>query len=82
MKLLYFSWLREKVGVPSEEIEVRSHTVNELIIELIKLDQRYALAFEDIKTVRVAVDQKLIQDFNISIKNAKEVAFFPPMTGG
>ena len=82
MKILYFSWLREKIGVPSEEVEVRSETVNDLIKELIKIDQKYALAFEDLKVIRVAVDQKVIQDLNISIKNVKEVAFFPPMTGG
>ena len=57
-------------------------TVNDLIKELINNDQKYELAFEDIKSIRVAVDQKIIQDFNVSIKNAREVAFFPPMTGG
>ncbi|MFL2803279.1 MAG: molybdopterin converting factor subunit 1 [Paracoccaceae bacterium] len=82
MKILYFSWLREKIGVPAEEVEVKSETVNDLIKELIKIDQKYALAFEDVKAIRVAVDQKVIQDLNISIKNVKEVAFFPPMTGG
>ena len=82
MKILYFSWLREKIGVPEEEVEVKSETVNDLIKELIKIDQKYALAFEDVKAIRVAVDQKVIQDLNISIKNVKEVAFFPPMTGG
>ncbi len=82
MKILYFSWLREKIGVPFEEIEVKSENVNDLIKELIKTDQKYALAFEDIKSIRVAVDQKLIQNLNVSIKNVKEVAFFPPMTGG
>ena len=50
---------------------------------MIKLiHQKYALAFEDIKSIRVAVDQKLTQNLNVSIKNVKEVAFFPPMTGG
>ena len=82
MKILYFSWLREKIGVPFEEVEVQSENVNDLIKELIRTDQKYALAFEDIKSIRVAVDQKLIQNLNVSIKNVKEVAFFPPMTGG
>ena len=82
MKILYFSWLREKIGVPFEELEVQSEYVHDLIIELIRTDQKYALAFEDIKSIRVAVDQKLIQNLNVSIKNVKEVAFFPPMTGG
>ena len=82
MKILYFSWLREKIGVPFEELEVQSENVNDLIKELIRTDQKYALAFEDIKSIRVAVDQKLIQNLNVSIKDVKEVAFFPPMTGG
>ena len=82
MKILYFSWLREKIGVPFEELEVQSENVNDLIKELIRTDQKYALAFEDIKSIRVAVDQKLVQNLNVSIKNVKEVAFFPPMTGG
>ena len=82
MKILYFSWLREKIGVPFEELEVQSENVHDLIKELISTDQKYALAFEDLKSIRVAVDQKLIQNLNVSIKNVKEVAFFPPMTGG
>lgn len=82
MKILYFSWLREKIGVPFEELEVQSENVHDLIKELISTDQKYALAFEDIKSIRVAVDQKLVQNLNVSIKNVKEVAFFPPMTGG
>ena len=82
MKILYFSWLREKIGVPFEELEVQSENVYDLIKELIRTDQKYALAFEDIKSIRVAVDQKLIRNLNVSIKNVKEVAFFPPMTGG
>lgn len=82
MKILYFSWLREKIGVPFEELEVQSENVHDLIKELIRTDKKYALAFEDLKSIRVAVDQKLIQNLNVSIKNVKEVAFFPPMTGG
>ena len=64
MKILYFSWLREKIGVPFEELEVKSENVHDLIKELIRTDQKYALAFEDIKSIRVAVDQKLIQNLN------------------
>ncbi|MAI97780.1 MAG: molybdopterin converting factor subunit 1 [Rhodobacteraceae bacterium] len=82
MKILYFAWLREKVGVPSEEKDFEASTVIELIDYLVKLDEKYALAFSDLKAVRVAVDQELVQDFETSINNAKEIAFFPPMTGG
>ena len=48
----------------------------------VKIDEKYALAFSDIKAIRVAVDKELVQDFETSISNAKEIAFFPPMTGG
>ena len=80
MKILYFSWLREKIGVPFEELEVRSETVGDLIKELINQDHKYELAFEDIKSIRVAVDQKIIQDFNVSIKNAKQQHYFHTIT--
>ncbi len=82
MKILYFSWLREKVGVPNEEKDIKATTVIGLIEELVQLEERYAMAFSDLKSVRVAVDQKLVQDLKTSIENAREVAFFPPMTGG
>ena len=57
-------------------VKIKSDKIN------IRTDKKYALAFEDLKSIRVAVDQKLIQNLNVSIKNVKEVAFFPPMTGG
>lgn len=82
MKILYFAWLREKIGVPFEEKDIKAVTVIELIKELTLLDEKYSIAFSDLSFVRVAVDQKLIQDFKTSIKDAKEIAFFPPMTGG
>ena len=82
MKILYFAWLREKVGVPYEEKDVKAVTVKDLIQELVEVDEKYAIAFSDLNSIRVAVDQKLVQDFATSIKNAEEIAFFPPMTGG
>ena len=82
MKILYFAWLREKIGVSFEEKEIKAVTVIGLIEELVLLDEKYSIAFSDLTFIRVAVDQKLIQDFKTSIKDAKEIAFFPPMTGG
>ncbi|MDG2354575.1 MAG: MoaD/ThiS family protein [Paracoccaceae bacterium] len=82
MKILYFAWLREKIGVSFEEKEIKAVTVIGLIEELVLLDEKYSIAFSDLSFIRVAVDQKLIQDFKTSIKDAKEIAFFPPMTGG
>ena len=81
MKILYFAWLRERIGLPSEELENRSGTVRDLIDQLRAREARYAVAFADLSAFRVAVDQQLT-DFDASIEGATEVAFFPPMTGG
>lgn len=81
MKILYFAWVRERIGLPSEELENRSGTVRDLIDDLRAREERYAAAFADLSALRVAVDQQLT-DFDASIEGASEVAFFPPMTGG
>jgi molybdopterin synthase sulfur carrier subunit len=82
MKILYFSWLRERIGVPSENIETSALTVNELLSELILSDIKYEEAFSNRVSLRVAIDQELANDFSASIVGASEIAFFPPMTGG
>lgn len=82
MQVLYFSWLRERIGAAAEEVDPGSATTaGELIGELTARDERYAAAFRDIAAVRVAVDQQMV-DLDASIEGAREVAFFPPMTGG
>jgi molybdopterin synthase sulfur carrier subunit len=83
MKLLYFAWLREKLGTSSEEVELPPEvaTVAELIAWLQARGPRHAAAFAPENIVRCAVDQ----DFSTpeaSIRHAREVAFFPPVTGG
>jgi sulfur-carrier protein len=79
--LRYFAWLRERVGAPSETVETGATTVAELVDELRARDERYALAFADLRAVRVALDQELT-DLDAPLAGAREVAFFPPMTGG
>jgi molybdopterin synthase sulfur carrier subunit len=79
--LLYFAWVRERVGAPRERIETNAATVMDLITELCAREERYAYAFEDLTSLRVAVDQEL-SDFNASLAGVRELAFFPPMTGG
>tara|TARA_Y100000385_G_scaffold207080_1_gene214694 strand:- start:191 stop:439 length:249 start_codon:yes stop_codon:yes gene_type:complete len=79
--LIYFSWIRERIGKSSEAIETKSATVVELIEELKVKDIRYSEVFSDLGSFRVAINQELA-DFNASIVGAKEIAFFPPMTGG
>ena len=79
--ILYFAWVRERIGVPREQVATDAATVAELIEELKGREERYALAFSDLRALRVAVDQELT-DFDASLAGAREVAFFPPMTGG
>ena len=79
--VLYFAWVRERIGVPREAVETEAATVAELVDELRAREDRYAVAFADLSALRVAVDQDLT-DFDASLAGAREVAFFPPMTGG
>ena len=81
IEVLYFAWLRERIGERSEEIETTAATVAELIEELRTRSEAHALAFSDISSVRVALDQELT-DMDASLTGVREVAFFPPMTGG
>lgn len=81
LDLRYFAWLRERIGVPSERVETRAATVAELVEELRGREARYALALSDLSAVRVAVDQELA-DLDTPLAGVREVAFFPPMTGG
>lgn len=79
--VLYFAWLRERVGERSERIETEAATVAELVEELRTRSEAHALAFSDMTAVRVAIDQDLAA-MDASLAGAREVAFFPPMTGG
>ena len=77
MNVLYFAWVRERIGLPREEVETGAATVAELVEELRKREARYEAAFEDLSALRVAVDQKLT-DFDAPLDGVREVAFFPP----
>jgi sulfur-carrier protein len=79
--VLYFAWVRERIGLPKERLETKAATVAELVDELRAREERYAAAFADISSLRVALDQELA-DFAAPLKGVREVAFFPPMTGG
>ena len=82
MQLYYFSWVRERIGVNNENIQTGAKTVAELITELSSRNENYSCAFSDLKQIKVAIDHKFVNDFNHSIEQAKEIAFFPPVTGG
>jgi molybdopterin synthase sulfur carrier subunit len=79
--VLYFAWLRERIGINRERVETDAVTVADLVAELEARGEGYALAFQDKTSLRVAVDQELA-DFATPLHGAGEVAFFPPMTGG
>lgn len=79
--VVYFAWVRERIGVPREQIDTTAATVMDLVTELTAREDRYALAFSDLDSLRVAVDQELV-DFDAPLIGVREVAFFPPMTGG
>ena len=81
LTLRYFAWLRERVGERAETVETGAATVADLVAELTAREKRYAYAFADLSAVRVAVDQELA-DLAAPLQGAREVAFFPPMTGG
>ena len=83
MKALYFAWVRERVGMDEEELDPRPtvETVGDLIAWLSERGEGYARAFAKPAAVRVALDRVHVRS-DTSIAGAKEVAFFPPMTGG
>ena len=83
MKLLYFAWVRERIGKPQEEVELPAAvaTVGDLMNWLAKRGDEYAHAFENPKVIRAAIDRTHVRP-DTAIAGAREIAFFPPMTGG
>ena len=81
MQVLYFAWLRERIGASREDVETSAPDVRTLVEELRAREPRYEAAFADLSAIRVAVDQEAT-DFDAPLAGAREVAFFPPVTGG
>jgi molybdopterin synthase sulfur carrier subunit len=83
MRLLYFAWLRERIGRAEEEIEPPAEigTVADLLDWLKKRGPGYAHALADLSIVRVAVNQEYVRDDH-PVRRGDEVALFPPVTGG
>lgn len=83
MKLLYFAWLRTKIGKAEEEIEVPSDvtTVAGLLDWLKARGPGFAEALKDQRIVRVAVNQHYVGSDH-RLRPSDEVALFPPVTGG
>jgi molybdopterin synthase sulfur carrier subunit len=83
MKVKYFAWVRERIGKAEETIEPPANvrTVDDLIKWLSARDDSYAYAFERPKVIRAAIDHAHVKS-DTAISGAREIAFFPPMTGG
>ena len=83
MKCVYFAWVRERIGATDEEIAPPAsvRTVGDLIAWLVARGDNYAYAFENAKTIRAAIDRTHVKH-DATIAGAREIAFFPPMTGG
>tara|TARA_B100000963_G_C22408149_1_gene572010 strand:- start:532 stop:780 length:249 start_codon:yes stop_codon:yes gene_type:complete len=82
MQIYYFSWVRERIGINDENIKTDAKTLGELITELSSRNENYSCVFSDLKQIKVAIDHVFVSDLNHSIEQAKEIAFFPPVTGG
>jgi sulfur-carrier protein len=83
MKVKYFAWVRERVGMAEETVEPPAgvRTVDDLIGWLAGRGETYAHAFETPKVIRAAIDHAHVKP-DALIAGAREIAFFPPMTGG
>ena len=83
MNVLYFAWIRAKVGKGREQVEPPETvaTVADLIGFLSARGGGYADAFADISCIRAAIDQEFV-DLDTPLSAGSEIAFFPPVTGG
>ena len=83
MKVRYFAWVRERVGLAEEDLDPPPGiaTVSDLVAWLTKRGDGYAYAFENPKVIRAAIDRSHVRS-DAPIRGAREIAFFPPMTGG
>lgn len=83
MRLLYFAWVRERIGKAEEEIDLPPGiaTVADLVAHLTGRGEEYARAFENPTIIRAAIDHVHVRS-DAPLAGAREIAFFPPMTGG
>lgn len=83
MRVLYFAWLRERLGKASEDLALPDNikTPRAMIHWLRSLSPAYAQAFADETLIRCAIDQEF-HSLDKVLEDAAEIAFFPPVTGG
>ena len=84
IKLVYFAWLRERFGMGEEEITLPNtvKTVSDLFDWFETRGEEFEAVMEHREIIQVAIDQTHIQDRDTLIEETKEIAIFPPMTGG
>jgi len=82
MRVLYFAWLRERIGIDGEDVDpIEGETAKDLAHRLAARGGGYAAAFGDLERVRCAIDQ-IMAPLDTPLGDAREAAFFPPVTGG
>ncbi|URK88124.1 molybdopterin converting factor subunit 1 [Rhizobium sp. RCAM05350] len=83
VNLVYFAWVRERIGRGEETLELPEHvvTAGDLLTHLKTLGEEYETALEHENVIRVAINQEHV-DHHETIAGAREIAIFPPMTGG
>ncbi|MGZ3410720.1 MAG: molybdopterin converting factor subunit 1 [Xanthobacteraceae bacterium] len=83
MKIVYFAWVRERVGKTDEVLDLPASvkTVRDLIRWLTERGEEYAYAFDNPTVIRAAIDRAHVKQDAV-LAGAHEIAFFPPMTGG
>ena len=83
MRLLYFAWVKEKTGIAAEDVTLPESvaTVAELIAWLKTRGPEFANAFDQAEVIRTAIEQAHVHQ-DAKIGEAREIAFFPPVTGG
>ena len=83
MKILYFSWIKDKIGKTHEDIQIKDNikTIDDLIAYLKKSNESYEEVFKDTSSIKVSINMETA-NFKDQINNNDEVAFFPQMTGG
>lgn len=84
VKLVYFAWLRERFGMGEETIDLPDtvKSISDLFDWFETRGEKFAAVMEHREIIQVAIDQEHVQDKKAPIGDAKEIAIFPPMTGG
>jgi molybdopterin synthase sulfur carrier subunit len=81
LHLLYFAWVRERIGLDGETRDLDARTVGEVLSTLAALGDGYAAAFAEPHRLRFALDQDFVGE-DAPLRDGAELAIFPPVTGG